>query len=113
MDVNIEGWLETKGYDISEKVMDDNIWDEIVDSAEEQAQMAIDEDMDNIGQEIVIAFKIKKKVAVSHRKDGDKIGFEIKGAGLFDDVNYAKIKKLKSNGSLNSNNVTKGDKSGN
>ena len=71
MNVDIEGWLETNGYDISEQTLSDEKWDKIEEEAEDQAQLCIEDDMDNIGQEIVMIFNLKKK-QTQNPKQGNK-----------------------------------------
>jgi len=60
MDVPIENWLKNAGYDISLQAIEDDIWDNIEHRAEEFAQESINDAMDDIGQEIVLMFNLKK-----------------------------------------------------
>jgi len=58
MYVNIEGWLRGRGFDID--ALDDEEWDRLESVSEELAQETINGDMDNIGNEIVAIYRLKK-----------------------------------------------------
>ena len=55
----IENWLMNKGFDIDS--ISDEDWSDLENQAEELAQEVIDEEMDFIGEELVLRFKVKKK----------------------------------------------------
>ena len=59
MHVRIEDWLEKRGYDLD--AIEDDVWNSIESQAEELGQIAIDEDMDNIGMEITLMFNLSKR----------------------------------------------------
>ena len=73
MEVPIENWLKNNGYDISGEAIEDDIWYNIEQESESLAQETINDDIDNIGQEIVLMFKLKKAENKTQAESKDSV----------------------------------------